>query len=1560
MLCEANSQDLIISGVIDGPLSGGVPKAFELYVKEDILDLSEYGIGVANNGGGSDGEEFELSGTASKGDYIYVASESSSFSTYMGFAPTFTTGVANVNGDDPFELYFQGTVIDVYGDVALDGSGEAWEYLDGWAYRKSNTANATAFNINDWTFSGPNELDGCTSNATCASVFPSQTYTPGANDDDQEPTVTTSFPEDNEESVDVKTNLSITFNEGVKAGTGNITIADSTMLLHEIAMDSSIVSVSNETVTIALSESLPTDNWIFINIDSAAVLDLANNAFAGVSDSTTWNFKTNEVAFPELVSLSPADDASDVPITVDLEITFDEEMMKGASGHVLIIRTVSDTPQDTITVDITEDQVTISEKTVAIHLDDDLQSGSDYYVNIDSAAFLNTSSGAFEGFMGSTAWSFTTINAPTLISVIQGDGAQSVLDGDKVVVEAIVVGDFQRGNGENGSLDGFFLQEEDSDADADLETSEGILVYTGSSPSVDVSVGDKVQVSGTVDEFFGLTEITSVTSLTVLSSGNTLPTAATISLPVAQTASNSDGDPIPDLERYEGMRVTFPDTLTVSELFQLDRYGEIGLTSGGRVYQFTQKNEPSVSGYEEHLENVAKRKIILDDGQSIQNPDPIVFPDGDLTSDDVMRMGDYLVDLTGVLSYSRASGGSGDEFYRVHPTVTPVFQQGGSRQTVPDAVEGTLKVAGLNVLNYFVTLDDGGTTANGSDPRGANNSVEFLRQTQKLITALVRMEADVYGLIEMENDFDASSSGSAIKLLVETLNDSIGEDRFDWVYPETQFIGTDAIAVGVIYDSTKVSLAPGTTVEILDDSDRASLGLQTDTAIFDGPSTNRSPMAVTLKEKASGETFTVIVCHMKSKGTEGTFDDPDLNNGEGSAYTTRLRGVEALNLWIASDPTGSGDPDFLILGDFNAYAKEAPIDKMLDEGYINIIEDRLGSDIHSYVFDGQIGTLDYAFVTNTLAVQTSGVTEWTINSNEADAIDYNTDFERPIDIFDGTIPFRTSDHDPVIVGLQLGKVYDNGWLSGAPDDSSYTYIISDYSSIAFATKNLSVDENINMRITPNSFGNLVVHGDIHNNGFIGMPSAVSLVNYGEITGSGKFAIERKTTHSKSTGKYSFVGSPVENGLVDSLGKIVYHYDETVPFDFGVTDGLNSYKTVAEDTMIIGRGYASAFTGTVIFEGKPNTGSLTTTITKTDYPSASDDPYEGYNIVSNPYPCAISFSKFVSENTYNPSTNPSGSLEGSIWLWDDNQSNVERGSNSDFITINMLGSVSGTPKNGKNWGGNLGTNQGFFVKAADPISYGMHQVRFTDSMKVKSNNADSSFFRLLGHTNALDVKRLKLTVRSVEGDYDETLIGFTENATIGHDPLLDAPKLAVNKGLKIFSRNTFENLAIQGLPNSEEKLEVPLGVHVADAGEYIIKWDELDTDLWSKYQIWLRDNANAKTTKLTSGTEYRLTSAVSNSIHDLQLLIHKTQDRSNDLSIISFVNENEELEIVSQQELTHMTISISSLDGRVLWKTENAKTERLTWKGKTIDFKSGVYIVSIHSKQGVLTRKIGIR
>lgn len=169
---------LIVTGAYDGPLLGGHPKGIELYVDGAIANLSLFGVGSANNGGGTDGQEFTFPAiSATDGDFIYVAADSTGFHDFFGFAADFISGSMSINGDDAIEVFQNGVVIDVFGDINVDGSGQPWDHLDGWGYRSDFVpANNGVFGVTDWYFSGIDALDLEVTNATAATPFPIGTY----------------------------------------------------------------------------------------------------------------------------------------------------------------------------------------------------------------------------------------------------------------------------------------------------------------------------------------------------------------------------------------------------------------------------------------------------------------------------------------------------------------------------------------------------------------------------------------------------------------------------------------------------------------------------------------------------------------------------------------------------------------------------------------------------------------------------------------------------------------------------------------------------------------------------------------------------------------------------------------------------------------------------------------------------------------------------------------------------------------------------------------------------------------------------------------------------------------------------------------------------------------------------------------------------------------------------------------------------------------------------------------------------------------------------------------
>lgn len=169
---------LLLTGVFDGPLPGGLPKGIELSATCDIPDLTRYGLGVANNGGGTDSMEYNLgAGSLSAGAFMYVSSEADRFEEFFGFAPSATSGKVAVNGDDAIELFLDDTVVDTFGEIDTDGTNRPWVYSDGWAYRVSGTGpDGATFQRASWAFSGANALDNAATNAFSLTPMPIGQY----------------------------------------------------------------------------------------------------------------------------------------------------------------------------------------------------------------------------------------------------------------------------------------------------------------------------------------------------------------------------------------------------------------------------------------------------------------------------------------------------------------------------------------------------------------------------------------------------------------------------------------------------------------------------------------------------------------------------------------------------------------------------------------------------------------------------------------------------------------------------------------------------------------------------------------------------------------------------------------------------------------------------------------------------------------------------------------------------------------------------------------------------------------------------------------------------------------------------------------------------------------------------------------------------------------------------------------------------------------------------------------------------------------------------------------
>ena len=755
-----------------------------------------------------------------------------------------------------------------------------------------------------------------------------------------------------------------------------------------------------------------------------------NNVDLAVASITPGAANVCADAAPEVASTYPVNGATDFPIAGDLTVTFSEPVnVTGAwfglscttSGAV--VSTVTGGPT-TFTLDPSVALADGESCTLTVHA-----------ANVSDQDTNDPPDTMAEDFaIGFTAFD-VCIASYTPIYDIQGSGSAAAVTGS-VTTQGVVVGDYE---GPSPALRGFYIQ--DATGDGDPATSDGIFVFNGNDDSV--ALGDVVRVSGTAGEFQDQTQISSVTSIASCGSGTVAPTDVT--LPFSEA-----GYP----ERYEGMLVRMPQTLYVTEHFQLGRFGQVVMSSGDRLFQPTSIVAPGGPALALQASNDLNR-IIFDDALNDQNPDPILFGRGGqpLSASNTLRGGDTAAGTIGVMTYTWAGNSASGNAYRVRP----VHALGGylnfaptnPRPTSTPEVGGSLRVAGMNLLNYFNTFDGipdtvdnctNGVFGAATDCRGADTPAEYDRQWPKTVSAIVSTEADVLGLVELEND--GYGPTSALADLVDKLNAATATGTYAFVDVDAETgqvnaLGLDAIKVGLIYKPAAVTPIGQT----------AALNTTSFVTGGDSADRNRPALAQAFQVNATGARFVSVVNHLKSKGS--ACDAPDAGDGQGNCSAVRTNAATELADWLATDPTASGDLDTLILGDLNSYAKEDPIAALEAAGFTNLLASSLGPDAYSYVFDGQWGYLDHALGSASIGAQVTGVADYHISADEPSVLDYNTNFKSAGQIVSLYAPdeFRTSDHDPVLVGLDLvsalsGHVTGGGWIdspagayAGAPAEA---------------------------------------------------------------------------------------------------------------------------------------------------------------------------------------------------------------------------------------------------------------------------------------------------------------------------------------------------------------------------------------------------------------------------------------------------------------------------------------------------------------------------------------------
>ncbi len=1061
---RAIATDLLITGVVDGPLTGGIPKAVELYVVNDIPDLSIYGIGAANNGGGTDGEEFSFpADAATAGQFIYVATESIEFTNFFGFAPDYTNGTAvSINGDDAIELFQNGAVIDTFGDINVDGTGQPWEYLDGWAYRVSSTeADGTIFNIANWTFSGINALDGETSNATAAVPFPNGTFVPLAGD--AAPGVASTDPANGAAGVAIDANVTINFSEDVTvagswfdinctASGAHTAVASGGPASYTLDPDTDFDNGENCTVTVFAAQVTDNDtedppdamsndvsfsfDTVSLNITSVVIneflADPATDLTGDANGDGTRDSSDDE--FVEIVNISGADlDVSGWSISDGVQVrhTFPSNTVIPADCSAVVFG--GDTPTGVfggaVVQTASSGALGLNNGGDTITLDDGASStlayvygsegGNNQSLTLDpdiTGTFVEHSSAAASGgalfspgtMLDGTPFSGCTYGIPVTIMEIQGEAHLSTYDGQSVQTEGIVT--VVRNNG-------FNLQ--DPVGDGNDATSDAIFVFTGSAPTV--AVGDAITVIASVSEFYpggfgagnvSTTELAGAT-ITVNSSGNALP---------AYTILGNGGRIPPSTIIDDDSTGDVNSTLTFDPANDgIDFYesleGMLVQVNDALVVGGTRFGEISVVGdLGANATGLSARGGVVI-GPNDFNPERIMIDDALVFDEPDASVGDtFAGPIVGVMDYSFGN-------YKIFNTeALPALNSNFTAETTNLSSTGSaLTVATFNVENLspnnsqdkFDALASQIVNNLGSpailsieeiqDNTGfTNDGVTDASLTYgQLIAAIQAAGGPVYEYRDIAplDLTDGGAPGGNIRVGFLF--------RTDWV-TFVDRAGGDAVT------ATSVSLG-ATGVELSASPGRID---PTNTAWDD----SRKPLAGEFI--FGGQKIIVVANHFNSKGGDdplfGRVQPPVL-----SSEIQRLQQATVINSFVQDILALDPNANVIVMGDLNDFQFSAPVNTLEGNELNNLIETLPTTEQYTYQYEGNLQVLDHILVSDNL---------------------YNS-FLTGVDVVHGNAEqdtdLRFTDHDPVVAQFTFPLVTNaNGCYAVALEGSPFTGVAS--------------------------------------------------------------------------------------------------------------------------------------------------------------------------------------------------------------------------------------------------------------------------------------------------------------------------------------------------------------------------------------------------------------------------------------------------------------------------------------------------------------------------------------
>lgn len=615
----------------------------------------------------------------------------------------------------------------------------------------------------------------------------------------------------------------------------------------------------------------------------------------------------------------------------------------------------------------------------------------------------------------------TTPQKETAIADIQGDTDQSPVVNTTQTTRGVVTAAYP-----DGGLKGYYIQTPGADGKNDPTPgrSDGLFVYSPDTVGA-VAVGDYVEVTGNVTEYYGQTQIT-------VNQGQ--EKKLTEKVEPIQPVTAALPEDAAGREALEGMLLQPTGPITVTDNYDTNRYGEVGLTNGNTALpQSTDVALPGPDANAIEQENAAK-EFLLDDGASVDytrgaSNTPVPY----LSTTDPVRAGESVTFSKPVVL------GYGFDAWRLQPTswLTGAKPEDSpaaftnNRQATPQKVGGDVSVASFNVLNYFPTTGDQLTgckfytdreknpitVSGGCDARGAANAENFQRQEQKIVGAINTLDTSVLSLEEIENSARfGKNRDDALHHLVDQLNKAAGTEKWKAVDSPAKLPGNeDVIRTAFIYQPAKVNPVGDSTI-LLDDP------------AFDNA---RRPLAQSFQPTAPGsKKFLAVVNHFKSKGSGTGAGNADAHDGQGASNGSRKAQAQALTTFATQQKKIAGTENVVLLGDFNSYTQEDPMQILYKAGFKDIGSTKTNK--HTYLFGGRVGSIDHVLASGPMFDQVKGADVWNINSVESVGLEYSR-FNNNVTNLYAPGPYRSSDHDPLLVGFQTSAT--TGSSTDTPPDS---------------------------------------------------------------------------------------------------------------------------------------------------------------------------------------------------------------------------------------------------------------------------------------------------------------------------------------------------------------------------------------------------------------------------------------------------------------------------------------------------------------------------------------------